>query len=413
MRKMLYLLLLLVTVLCGCRRDNESDMAGIGSRRSSAIGIIGSIAAPDTRTLLDGLTIRWAERDSIGLFNANAKNSPAWLTASSAGSTEALFTAEFAYGAPKYAYYPYREGAACTNTSVSLTLPANQIQSGPSPDMRYDLKTGSFTGGDAAGNYMFEFREKMAILWFVLTPGNSLEGDRLESITFIAEGRPLAGDYILKMDRPEEPLDFAQGASSTVNLAFASAPVLTASGTVEGWMFVNPSVVEGDAIRIKVKTDNHTVTADLAASKDYRAGYRYRMPLDVASLAASGKAVVLSNEPAFDITPLSQPGVIDLTSASYTCKYGAGINQYALYSKAVSGSEHSFFRIQSLPGAYAVEMSVTAYPSVGSEVQLSVTSCGLASVTSGIFTAKVMKINADLVWLFVAENQTGYILMRR
>lgn len=414
MRKYLaFTLVVLAAVFTSCQRENESEMANLNSRRSSDIGIVATVVSPDTRTTLDGLTIKWAAGDVIGVFNASGKNVPLTLVSTSAGSPEGLFTGTFSAGTPRFAYYPYTESASCTATSVNLTLPSEQTQSGSGPDMRYDVKAGDYVSGSATENYKFEFREKLALLQFTLTPGADLAGDVLENISFADDGRALAGDYTLNFADADAALSFGSSASSVVTLGFASAPALTADGQVVGWMFVNPSVVSGDDLTVRVRTDKHIVNVSVKASKDYQAGYRYTMPLDVAALVAAGKATVSSSEPAYDISSLTDAGVIDLMTASYTCKYEAGVNQYAFYANTVSGESLRFCRIQSLPGGYAVEMSAPVNPAAGSEVKIHVTAYGNTPVVSGTFNAVVVKIEDDKMWISSAENQTGYILIRR
>ena len=106
-------------------------------------------------------------------------------------------------------------------------------------------------------------------------------------------------------------------------------------------------------------------------------------------------------------------GVIDLVGKEYTCKYEAGVNQYAIYTKTVAGESRAGFRIQSLPGGYAVDMVAPSSPAEGGEVQVTVTAYGTTPVVSGTFTATVVKVTSDLLWLSSAEAQTGFIMIRR
>ncbi|MBO4571371.1 MAG: fimbrillin family protein [Bacteroidales bacterium] len=413
MRKSILSALLLTAVLFGCQQENESDLGNISSRRSSKIEIIGKIVSPETRTTLDGLVIRWAENDAIGVFSSTERNVKGTLVSSSAGSTEGLFSGMFSGGTPTSAYYPYTAGATCTKNSVTLTLPPAQEQSGSGPDMNYDVKAGRFVSGNVIDKYKFEFKEKLSLLNFVLLPGSDLDGDHLQSISFTATGRALAGTYTMGLSNIDAALSFASDYSSTVTLSFTSSPALSAAVNTDGWMFVNPAVASGDALEIKVRTDNHLVTVNVAASKAYLAGYKYNMPLDIAALVASGKATVSSTLPAYDITTLTDAGVFDMANGAYTCKYEAGVNQYALYTKTVSSQSRGFYRVQSLPGGYAVEMSAPASLSLNDEVAVTVTAYGTTPVAAGSFTATVVKVNADMVWLSDAEHQTGYIMMRR
>ena len=408
MKRNITLAFALLALLGGCRGGQEEFGGALSSRRSSDIEIIAAICGGDTKTTLDGLTIRWAEGDSLGLVNLSAQNVPAVLDASSAGSTEGLFSSNFPFGNPQYAYYPYDESAACTRNSVNLTLPAVQIQTGTSPNMRYDVKAGRYVSGNAEEKYRFEFREKMALLRFDLTPGAELDGDKLESISFTVRGRSLAGNYTLSLSDLDEGLTFAPGASETVSLNFASAPVLAATTPATGWMFVNPAVESGDALVMEVRTDRHIVRIDVSASKAYIAGYRYTMPLDIAALVAAGKAVVSSVTPSADITGLADCGVYDMDGKEYVCKYEAGICQYATYN---TGTQQAY-RLQSFRDGYAVDIKAPAALALGAEVDVTVTVYGPIAVTAGTFKAEVVKLTSEMAWLSDALNQAGYIIRR-
>ncbi len=408
MKRNIIFAMTLLALLGGCRSEQEEFGGVLSSRRSSDIQILGVIAQPETRTTLDGLTVRWAEGDSIGVFSASAQNSAAVLDASSAGSTEGLFNVKLTAGNPQYAYYPYDETATGTRNSVSLSLPAVQLQTGTSPNMRYDVKAGHYLSGGMAEKYKFEFREKMALLRFDVTPGAELEGDVLESVSLTAAGRALAGDYTLNMADLDADLAFASGASATAAVSFASAPVLSATDPSTGWLFVNPDVKSGDPLVMEIRTDKHIVRVEVSASKDYLAGYRYTMPLNVPALVAAGKAIVSSLTPAADITGLTDCGVYDMEAKEYICKYEAGLCQYATYN---FGPQHSY-RLQSFRGGYAVEIAAPASLTEGAEVDVTVTVYGPIEVNDGTFKAKVVKVTSEKAWLSDVLNQAGYIVMR-
>ena len=406
MRKYIALAIALTAVLSGCRSTQE-ELGSLASRRSSDLNLYALINQDDTRTTLDGLTVRWAEGDSLGLFSSSSRNVAAVLDNSTAGKTEGLFTSMFS-GTPQYAYYPYDKNASGTRTSVDLTLPDTQVQAGDAPNMRYDVKAGRYLSGSVLEKFTFEFKEKMAILEFVLTGGAVLEGDVLQSISFADAGKALAGNYTLTMSDFTAALAFADGASSSVTLTIEPAPTLAATGSVTGWMFVNPAVKGGDNIVMTVKTDKHVVTVNAQAAKDYLEGYKYNMPLDISALVASGKATVTEVVPVSDITGLTDYGVYDMISKDYVCKYEAGVCQYATYD---SGSQHAY-RLQSFSNGYAVEVKAPKSLSVGSEVDVTVTVYGPIAINAGTFKAEVVKVTTDTAWLSDAVNMAGYIVRR-
>lgn len=397
----------LLAMVSGCQNSPDPDLVAGSPRRSSNITVFGHVAGYGSRTELDagGFLVKWSVGDTLGLFTSSAKNAPLAIDASCVGSTDGVFVGTAA-GSPKYAYYPYCREAAVTSASVALQLPETQCQRGAVPDMTYDVKVGKYVSGDSASGYVFEFAQKMVMLHFVLTPDSSLAGDTLRSVSFADAGRTLAGVYSLDLADPASALSFGTDASDRVVLSFADSPVLAAGTPVEGWMFINADVRSGDALTMAVLTDNHRADINVSASKDFRMGWKYRMPLDMATLVASGSAVV--SAASTDITGLSDPGVYDCMTASYKCRYEAGANQYV--TSTVSGK--SQFRIQNLNEGYSLILSIPSTLSTGDEGDLTVQAYGLPDVPAGTFHVKVVKVEAGKVWLMDEIDNVGYIMTR-
>ncbi len=389
--------------------DAESQLASTASRRSSHIEITGRISDGLSRTSLDedGLAVLWSEGDSIGLFTTSAKNCGLALDVSSIGKRDGLFAGNIA-GTPEYAYYPYSAGAMKTESSVGLVLPRGQVQKGNVPDMAYDVKVGRYVSGDNDKGYLFDFTQKLVMLYFVITPDSSIAGDILKSVSLSDAGRKLAGEYTLDLANPAASLSFSDNASDEVLLTFAEEPVLVSGTPVEGWMFVNADVASGDALKMTVLTDKHIVCVNVSASKQYQMGYRYRMPLDIAKLVSDGNAVVSANISEGDITLLSDPGVYDCAAQAYKCLYYAGLNQYV--TSTVSGS--TLFRVQNMHDGYSVSIALPSTAAEGGVSNVTVKSYGLPSVTSGTFEVNVVKVTSDKVWLLDPVTGTAYIMIK-
>lgn len=400
---------LLLAVLSGCRNESESGLLNDSFRRSSKVVITARIPDAQSRTSLDadGYIVRWSEDDTIALFTSSAQNCALAIDPSGIGSTDALFKGN-AQGTPKYAYFPYCAGAAATASSVNLLLPQEQTQKGGVPDMRYDVKVGRYVSGDSEKGYLFDFTQKLVMLYFVITPDASLAGDVLKSVSFADAGKRLAGSYTLGLADPDAALSFAEGASDEVLLTFAEEPVLASGTPVEGWMFVNADVASGDALKMTVVTDRHKVDVNVSASKAYQMGYKYDMRLDVAKLVAAGKAEVSANIPETDITLLSDPGVYDCAAQAYKCLYYAGLNQYV--TSTISGK--STFRVQNMHEGYSVSLAIPSTAAEGGQSQVTVQSYGLPSVESGTFDVNVVKVASGKVWLMDPVSGTAYIMIK-
>ena len=395
-------------MLCGCQVESELGLTSDSFRRHSVVTIRGHILhAEESRTTIDadGLKIRWTAGDSIGVWTDAGQHCSLALDESSAGSADGLFRGS-ASGAPLYAYYPYSGAAAVDSFSLSSELPIRQTQRGEGPDMSLDLKVGSFGGWDAANGYSFDFIQKYTLLDFRMTPDAFLAGDRLGYLVLQVPGREMAGRFSLDIGNPYAPLAFPGGASDRVCLDFTDSPVLAAGTPVHGWMYINSAVAAGDSLQMVLVTDRHTVRVGVRAAKDYRMGYRYVMPLDIAALTASGKARV--SEGFTDVTLLEDTGIYDCIAGEYTVCYKAGENQYATTS--LDGKAQ--FRVQNLLKGYSYVISVPASLSLGEEVEVSVTSYGSGRTGTDNYKATVKRMEGPLVWLEDVTGAAGFIIIK-
>lgn len=408
MKKKIIIAAFLLAALSGCQNDPSTGLFNGTSRRTLETTIIGRLSQADTKTELgDNGIIKWCEGDSIGLFNASFSNVGARLDNASAGSTEGIFKAGMA-GKAMYAYYPYSSNAKVTRTTVALNLPATQIQNGENINMQYDFKVGSYVSGTAAEGLVMEFTEKLALLNFAITPLDVIVGDKLESVIFTSVvGHPLAGNFTLNLNSAVMALEFAEGSPNTVELKFAGKPVLTEGQIVNGWMFVNPSVKFNEHIRMTVRTDKHIVTVDINTELGFKQGYRYRLPLDLPTLKSRGYVSIQEKEDEFDVTTLENPGIYDITNEAYKVKYEEGVNQYA--TGTASGKNN--FRIQSLPQGYAVTVQTPSTLDVDSVCDVVVSKIGSIDVATGTFSAKVIKKEGGICWMYDETDKRAYVII--
>lgn len=409
MKRLIITAALILATLSGCRNENEAGLFNGTARRTVETTIIGRLNPNTTRTELadDGRLIYWSKGDSIGLFNTTFYNVGARLDDASAGSTEGVFKAGLA-GKAMYAYYPYSSSAKITRTTVDLNLPAVQTQHGNKPDMRYDLKCGTYVSGSSAEGILMEFTQKLTLLDFVITPLDTIIGEKLESISFSDAGKALAGNYTLNLADVTAPLSFEDGFFDTVTLKYAEKPVFTAGETIRGWMFVNPSVKNNDHLKMVIRTNRHIVTVDINSEVQFNQGYKYRMPLDLPKLKSKGYVSIRDKADEFDVTTLENPGIYNIEKEEYTVKYEEGANQYACYSS----SDKYDFRIQSLPQAYAVSIRTASALGVDIICDVVVSKTGDIDVRTGTFSAKVIKMGDGLVWMHDETNGMAYVIIK-
>ena len=400
--------IVLIAALCfsllvaGCRNDRGTEIL-IGNETT-----VRGILSAETKTTLDegGTLVRWSAGDSLGVFNATAASQARFtLSAGSVGSTDGIFTGTIS-GTPAYAYYPYSAGAGTSPASLKFTLPVNQTQTGTGPDMRYDLKVGSYAG-NAGGGHTFDFRQKYTLLRFVLTPGAALAGDKLSAITFSDSGRRLAGEFTLNITSASNAPSFSTW-SDKVTLSFPAGDILQAGTPVVGWMFINAAVTSGDNLVMEVVTDNHIATVSVAASKSYQAGYRYNMPLDIASLVASGKATVSAAGGWHQ--SVSELGVYTISGQNATEEhvYIEFTDQIVL--EGPSAGQFTF-GIQSLKRGILSEMTFPSNLSEGAAgVSLSLYRIGDSGHSTTTYSCKVVKAEGGLYWLEDTSASKGFVV---
>ena len=403
---------LLLAVLSGCQNAGKDLEKLIDSQKYT---IFVSLDEDAAKTTLDagGFITRWASGDQIGVFSGNTGTQGLFtLVEESAGSTDGVFKGSVS-GMPQYAYYPCKSGVGTNAKALKLNLPATQTQpAGNQPDMSLDVKSGVVVvGGSATSGYQFNFRQRLVLLHFVLTPNPTLNGDVLSSISIEVPGKVLAGDYTLDITNSAAVPSFATGGASKVTLEFTSPVTLSSGTSVEAWMFVAPTVASGDAITIKANTDNHQVVVNVNASKAYSAGYRYNMPIDVAALVAAGKASVIDATPTSSwYEEVSEWGVYDLSDSSPVAvhTYVEFQDQYLVQSAASAFT----FGIQSVLRGYVsdITLGTANIPDVGGTVTVTYYRVNDSGASSTSHSCTVVKADGNRLWLEASADNLGFII---
>ena len=422
MKKVILPLLALLLAGAACQNENRTGVPTAGrravTREGECITLRTAEASPLTKTLLgsDGVSVYWTEGDRLGVY-------------STAGSMNADFTyvrtegglASFSgtmRGTPAYAYYPYCETAGNEVSALQLTLPANQVQDDSGlPNMQYDLKTGTCTGGAVATGYNLTFTQKNTPLHFIISnPHSGLAGDKLRSIAFKAADRKLAGAFTLDLTAVVPLPVYGSEASDEVVLTFPHEPLMTPSGAIEGWMFIHPDVRAGDALEITLTTDRSTVrTLSASAREDFEYGTLYEITMDLAALETAGRISTESiaawfernDTPGLYSLAMDERGVFTATALhtweSITDQYGYG---------SVSGSY--FYRLQSIRKAKLSQITVPASLTVGSNCNATLHT---VHGTDGLITeswegCQVLRSHGTKYWIQNAEGTRGFIFLK-
>lgn len=316
MKKILTLLAIAAAMLA-CESDQRID-APCPTDRIEILAV-----GDDSRTTLaeNGLGTVWAPAEKIGVFGAATANA-VFVSNNTEAAPSATFSGEVAAGdAPQYAYYPY-SAASTALTDVAFSLPAEQTQSGSSPDIAAaDFKIGTVTA-QSDGTYKAAFRQMMSLIKFSIdASGTDLAGRHLESVSMTSVDALLAGDF--RVDILTE--EFAAEAEvDAVTVSLLDRPVLTSA--VDAWAIVNPSLKAGDLIEVAVTAmaDNGDLSIwsfPLTLAQTMQRGTAYTVPVtlsaidgvtvelipaltlpeDTDDLPAEGATLTLGVSPLFDV----------------------------------------------------------------------------------------------------------------
>lgn len=404
MKTQLYKAALLFTciVLCVSCRQNEIMPEQLQNRTISLTGILPQ--QPETRTSLDenGLTTLWAENDVIGVYSQSTFNAPFTLHEGS-GTVTGLFTGTLT-GTPLYAYYPYSDQAGHNASAVKGQISGIQTQNDNQPNIAlYDVKAGTYTGGDATQGFHFAFRQVATLLAFSIdATGTVLIGENVQSLSITAAGRSLTGSFTLDLTQPNSSLTMDDNASESLTLTFSPAQTLTTESPIKAWGFVNGTILEGDVLTFSIETEHYLVTFQKTAIKDLQPGFRYQLPL---TLAQMDHLVIQDNNPFYSV---QECGFYDLsgtitpffTYTRFSDQWGHSVNQTS-----------QSYRIQNNLYARVWECTLPNNLKLGDLSEMNVATAGsFQQAANGTFTARVGYQRDNLIWLMDDVNKTGYIL---
>jgi len=401
MNKLVYITIVLA-ILSGCTKDEKKE-----APLDNTISIAGIIADPlsTTKSNLgqDGLSALWSANDSIGVFSANTKNAKFTLSAGN-GTQSGTFSGTIS-GTPLYAYYPYSIDAGDDPKSVYGYLDEVQVQSNLDNEIgKYDFKTSYSILGNSGDNNRIYFRTLMSLMAVTIDPtGSSCVNDKLLGVLIRVNGRNLAGDFTIDLTDISSKPDFYDQGQDYVNIVMQNQPVLTSGSTIKCRAFLNPCIKAGDAVTIDVITDKHFARVNITASKDIVGGYRYNIPVVLASGEGNVQTLTL---PAFYNETVY--GSYDYDDGSANLKYRPYIDQWAI---VVEDDDASSFRIQNRAEKWVLNIAdIPVHMLCGQLVQIRVDTYGLLNFNVGEQEAFVIARANKKAWLYNTEKHNAYIV---
>ena len=186
-----------------------------------------AIVADNTRTTLDGTSVKWSSTDLLTVFTNTAHNRKYSIKSINSDNTSAVFKYESYTGSDdtqidaNYAVYPYNEHATISGDVITTSLAANQVYNAECVDLSNAVLAAKSNDNN------FAFNNTSALVRFKVSK-NIPEACTLQSITLTSATNKLAGEV-------------------TIDTATDFKAVVTANGTNEVTLVgINTEITEAE-----------------------------------------------------------------------------------------------------------------------------------------------------------------------
>lgn len=301
------LMVLAALMAASCADNNETEV--LEQESISLTGEIGQI--PVTRTQIDieptedgSLGILWSPEDRIGVFGNTTPNAPFDGTFSTPVSSGEFKGSLYTSDRPRFAYYPYVEGAT-DSRAIPVNVAPVQYYTDEASIASNDVKASDTPVIKRDGGYGFIFKPLVSFLKAEVTFGSKLDevasSERLQSIIFrqkvegIAVPRAWTGDFTMNLTNLASGLAAVDGKTSsqiTVKLAKDKEGGISVGRKAVVYASIAPGIKKGDEIEIQLLTDSHKVTFEVKALVDFQAGACYNIPLNLDDLKPENNCTV-------------------------------------------------------------------------------------------------------------------------
>ena len=159
-----------------------------------------AIVADNTRTTLDGTSVKWSSTDLLTVFTNTAHNRKYSIKSINSDNTSAVFKYESYTGSDdtqidaNYAVYPYNECATISGDVITTTLAAEQRYNAECVDLSNAVLAAKSNDNN------FEFNNTSALVRFKVSK-NIPEACTLQSITLTSATNELAARLQLILQR--------------------------------------------------------------------------------------------------------------------------------------------------------------------------------------------------------------------
>ena len=218
-----------------------------------------AIVADNTRTTLDGTSVKWSSTDLLTVFTNTAHNRKYSIKSINSDNTSAVFKYESYTGSDdtqidaNYAVYPYNEGATISGDVITTTLAAEQRYNAECVDLSNAVLAAKSNDNN------FAFNNTSALVRFKVSK-NIPEACTLQSITLTSATNELAGEV-------------------TINTATDFKAVVTANGTKEVTLVINTEITEAEQMFYVVLPATNFADKDLTVTFTFaEASKEFQLP---------------------------------------------------------------------------------------------------------------------------------------
>ena len=239
-----------------------------------------NLASDDTKALIGDDSIEYESADGLGVFVGDIVNSPSGIDVSADPVTVTVTASKpIAAGSKLYAYYPYSaENASAAVSEVSLSIPAEQKQSGakydadamPMVSLPYEMTGGlevqkTNPNRDPVGElYMNNLG---AVVEFNIF-GSAYAGEKITAVRFVSETKIVGEfDFDLASVASEDDLKVPElGLSSARTSLTSSLPVgESKASAAKVYMVVAPGSHKG-VVEVQTETAMYVFNMDAAVT---------------------------------------------------------------------------------------------------------------------------------------------------
>jgi hypothetical protein len=205
-----------------------------------------AIVADNTRTTLDGTSVKWSSTDLLTVFTNTAHNRKYSIKSINSDNTSAVFKYESYTGSDdtpinaNYAVYPYNERATISGDVITTSIAAEQVYNAECVDLSNAVLAAKSNDNN------FAFNNTSALVRFKVSK-NIPEACTLQSITLTSAANKLAGEVII-----DTATDFKA--------------VVTANGTNEVTLVVNTEITEAEQMFYVVLPATNFADKDLTVT---------------------------------------------------------------------------------------------------------------------------------------------------